>query len=140
MAINASVRINEELYDRIKTISKSKQLSISDFIRNAVEHVLQIEEQGIEQRVTDIEQNAFDVLQTQLKLLHDQIQAKDDNTEQLLAQLQQKDEQISQLHQIVAMSQSHTNELTQQLDRAHLQLEDLRQKRPWWRRWLWARA
>jgi len=55
--------------------------------------------------------------------------------ELLKQQLHTKDEHISQLHQLMAMDRQERERLTQQLDRAHAEIEDQRQHRGWWRVW-----
>jgi len=55
--------------------------------------------------------------------------------ELLKEQLHTKDEQISQLHQLVGMDRQERKRLAHQLDRAHAQIEDQNQHRGWWRVW-----
>lgn len=57
-----------------------------------------------------------------------------ETVELLKQQLQTKDEQISQLHQLVAMSQKHSDDLMKQFDSTTRQIEDRRKPRGWWMR------
>ena len=109
MTKNASIRMTIEFFERIQTAAKIQSLSVSDYIRDAVEQVLQNAEHDIEQRSTDIEREAFRTLQTQLET---------------------KDEQIDHLQQLLAVSQKSIQQLAEQ---NHLLLEDTR-KRTWWKR------
>ncbi len=118
-----SVRINDELHNIAKNKANEVDISLTELVRQSV-HSFCTQAKKEEKRDTEL----VDSLRSQVDAIREQLHSKE-------KQLDTKDEQISQLHQLVAMSQSHANELTQQLDRAHLQLEDMRHKRPWWRRW-----
>ncbi len=95
-----SFRVTDELYDRIIEAAQGKEMPVSAFIRSAVEHVL-------------------DNPDTMLDIQNSQIY-KD-----LQTQLSQKDAQIDQLHQIVAMAQSNQADTLKQLEASKVQ-------RRWW--------
>ena len=108
MTKNASIRMTIEFFERIQTAAKIQSLSVSDYIRDAVEQVLQNAEHDVEQRSTDIEREAFRTLQTQLET---------------------KDEQIDHLQQLLAVSQKSIQQLAEQ---NQFLLEDTR-RRTWWK-------
>ncbi len=97
---NPSFRINDSLYNRMKEAGEARNMTLSDIVRESVAHWL--------------DNNG--------NLLHEIAQ---ETVELLKQQLQTKDEHISQLHQLVAMSQKHSDDL----------LEDLRKPRSWWHFW-----
>ena len=97
---NPSFRINDSLYNRMKEAAESQNMTLSDIVRESVAHWL--------------DNNG--------NLSHEIAQ---ETVELLKQQLQTKDEHISQLHQLVAMSQKHSDDL----------LEDLRKPRSWWHFW-----
>ena len=77
-----SFRVTDELYDRIIEAAQGREMPVSAFIRSAVEHILDNPD-----TMSDIENSQiYKDLQTQLT---------------------QKDAQIDQLHQLVAMAQSN---------------------------------
>ena len=121
---SAGVRISDVLYERIRQQAKSRNLSLSDFIRDAVEQVLNNVEQN------EPHHHNGNGSSPAYAMLHEQLQVKDE-------QLLKKDAQIEQLHQLMAMGHKERETLASQLNDTHLQLEDLRQ-RNWWKR-LWGR-
>ena len=100
----ASTRVSDSFYERVKDEASYRDVSVSDFIRRAIEIAvdggLQTENKSSDATL----QQTLDVLRSELG---------------------QKNEQISQLHQLVAMSQKHSDDL----------LEDLRKPRSWWNFW-----
>ena len=100
----ASARISDELHEKIQIESALAGISVSDFIRSAIDNEVngRIQENGHPPSTEN--SPAFALLSEQLK---------------------EKDQQISQLHQLVAMSQKHSDDL----------LEDLRKPRSWWHFW-----
>ncbi len=97
---NPSFRINDSLYNRMKEAAEARNMTLSDIVRESVAHWL--------------DNNG--------NLSHEIAQ---ETVELLQQQLQTKYEHISQLHQLVAMSQKHSDDL----------LEDLRKPRSWWHFW-----
>ena len=110
----ASARISDELHDQVKIESELQGVSISDFIRKSIEDAVNGRIQSEEKKPSIEDSPAFALLSEQLK---------------------EKDQQISQLHQLVAMSQKHSDDLANQLEQTTKQLEDQRQNGKWWRFW-----
>ena len=103
----ASTRVSDEFYERVKDEAVSQHISVSDFIRQAIETAVDDSLQTVNKSKDAFSEQTLDVIRSELE---------------------QKNEQISQLHQLVAMSQKHSEDLTKQL-------EDGRQRRSWWRFW-----
>ena len=97
---NPSFRINDSLYNRMKEAGEARNMTLSDIVRESVAHWL--DKNG---------NPSHEIAQETVELLKQQLQTKD--------------EHISQLHQLVAMSQKHSDDL----------LEDLRKPRSWWHFW-----
>lgn len=104
---NPSFRVSQEIYEQMKSTAESENVSLSDFIRTAVIHAL--DDNGEPADVSD--ERLAGVLQVQLT---------------------EKDEQIRELHQLLAVQSKTTAALTEQLDTSRQMIEDMR--RPWWRR------
>ena len=129
-----TVRMPLALYDKIKTDAESRSASISDVIRDAVvkryESPRQDDTPAYEQYIQPVEQ-VFQTLSKQLEIKDEQLKT------QLAAkteQIQTKDQQIDQLHQLLAMKEKSVDEALAQLNRANLQLEDLRKPRTMWQK------
>jgi predicted CopG family antitoxin len=110
----ASTRVSDDFYERIKDEATDRDLSVSDFIRQAIEAAV---DEGLQ-----TEDKPKDTASQQTLAL-------------LISELEKKNAQIDQLHQLMAMDKQERERLAQQLNRAHLQLEDLRKPRRWWRFW-----
>ncbi len=95
------IRITHELHGRLHDRANEENISVSDFVRQTVEQALDYD--------TTLSNNV----------------GQEKFTKHLESQLKEKDQQISQLHQLVAMSQKHSEDL----------LEDLRKPRSWWHFW-----
>ena len=104
-------RVTDIFYAKIKAASKAQNTSVSDFIRSCVEYAIDNDLQSS----NPVDPLSIRILQEQLKDNH--------------KQLTQKDEQISELHQLLAVSQKSIQQLTQQ---NQFLLEDKR--KPLWRR------
>jgi antitoxin component of RelBE/YafQ-DinJ toxin-antitoxin module len=95
-------RVETELYDQATEKAKTEGISLSDLIRKSVSQYVQNGSSPSHTSEQDKETvGAF------------------------VRQLETKDEQIQQLHQLLAMGH-------QERDRLTLQIEDLRHKRYWW--------
>ena len=107
----ASARVSEELHERIQNKSVLQGVLVSDFIRNAIEESVNggIQPEGCPPHIDDSPTFAL---------------ATD--------QLKEKDQQISELHQLLAVSQKSVQQLTEQ---NQLLLTDNR-KPSWWTRLL----
>jgi uncharacterized FAD-dependent dehydrogenase len=101
-------RVDESFYEKIKQHVHSLDVSISDFVRTAVE-------QTLAGPPTDVKS-----IESVISVFREQLSAKD--------------EQIAHLHQLLAMGGKERERLAEQLDRSNLQLEDLRTPRTAWQR------
>ena len=102
-------RVSDELYDKMKQAAEDKGLTMSNMIRTAVEHF-----------IDDVPPESNNVPRESYDALH--------------AELETKNQQISELHQLLALAQKNADKLTDQLAGAHTQLEDLRKPRSLWSR------
>lgn len=107
---NPSFRVSNEFYEKMKVAAEAGNMSLSDFIRTAVERALSNNGQP-----SDIRSESL--------------------TAVLREQIQEKDEQIRELHQLLGITQKNLGEISQQLDRATRQLEDQRKRLVWWQFW-----
>lgn len=104
---NPSFRLSDELYARMREAAEAQNITLSVLVREAVASWL------------DTNGNpSHEIAQETVELLKVQLQAKD--------------EQIRELHQLIAMSQKHSDDLMKQLDSTTKQLEDHHQRRGWW--------
>ena len=104
------IRVTYELHGRIQDTAEEQNVSISDFVRHAVEHLLN----GCQTPSTITGHEKFNA--------------------HLERQVQEKDEQIGQLHQLLAVSQKSVQQLTEQ---NQLLLGDKREPSLW--RWFRSR-
>ena len=119
---NLCVRVDEATYEQVTQKAVEMGLSLSDFMRQAL-HALcsngscNPDSQSLQ-------------LKEMLEMMPSQLQAKD-------MQLERKDAQLVQLQEALSeQSKRHDTivlQMTQQLDRANLMLEDMRH-RAWWQR------
>ena len=112
-----SVRFSNQDYERIKAQSEIESISVADMVRKLVGSALEAQRNGREAQDAQGEDNGT-------------------TTEALRDQLREKDQQISELHQLFAMKEKNLATFGEQLERAQLQLEDMRakEKRSWWQR------
>lgn len=113
------VKVPIEFYVKIKGYADSNGISISDFIRDLMEKQLNGNQQSSNEGSNDVKQ-MFDALFEQLRI---------------------KDDQIEQLHQLLAMKEKTTANLTEermfiksQLEHANLQLEYLQNRPTVWQK------
>ena len=130
-----SIRLSDELYDKIQQESELNGLSMSDFIRQSVESQLLCVGQNGGQSVGHngghgVNNSAIDLLREQLSNQHDQIRQL---TQELFDARQSTDE-ASRRHDTIVL------QMTQQLNQAQMQLEDLRHRPSWWQRLFGAKA
>ena len=97
-------RVTDEFYEKIKNAAATKKTSVSDFIRSCVE-----------QEIDNDRQVSNTVDPATIEIFH--------------SQLKEKDKQIDQLHQIVAMGHQEREDLNRQL-------EDTRHRPSFWQRLL----
>ena len=105
-----TIRFPTDLYDDLQDLAAEEDIALADAVRQAVSHFLQC-------------------WQTQSTVPADAGSQRE--IEQLHGQAKTKDDQISELHQLLAVSQKSIQQLTHQ---NQLLLEDKR--RPLWRRLL----
>ena len=102
------VRVNEELYEKVRQRAETSGIKLSDFLRDAI--------------IKACEESDADAMQS-----HNVIPVLEN-------QLAAKDEQIAHLHQLLAMGGKERERLAEQLQRTNLQLEDLRKPQTAWQR------
>lgn len=103
-------RCSQELFSQLKIRSENTGVNLSDTVRTVIEQLFSDKHPSADPHNNG---ETLTVIQNQLSLFQ--------------SQLAEKDQQISQLHQLVALAQTNANELTKQL-------EDVRQRR-WWQFW-----
>jgi negative regulator of replication initiation len=143
-------RVDDELHDKIRHRADAQGISVSDFLRFAVEQALASENTAddtpepvnvLREQLQAETENAQFLRQelTALRQSHsDHLSEKERHIEQLREELAIKNTQIEELHKLVAMAQSTGAELTKQLDRTQLQLQDVQQReqRSFWQKLL----
>ena len=105
------IRITEEFHEEIKTVAEIDGVSVSDFVRQAIENEM-LDRRTASNRIS---------LET-VTLLKEQVKEKD-------AQIEHLHQQADQLHQLVAMAQSNQADTLKQLEDAKTQ------RRRWWKFW-----
>ncbi len=100
------IRITHELHGRIQDTADEQNISISDFVRHAATHMLN----GCQSPSNNVERTKLN--------------------EHLERQVEEKDKQIQELHQLLAVSQKSVQQLTEQNQTL---LIDNRTS-SWWRR------
>ena len=116
-----SFKVTPEYQEKLKNHSDTLGLSVSAFIRYAVDEKLP----SVQQSNTEVEPNTTDIINQQIDTKDQQISEKDN-------QISEKDKQIDHLTQIVAMQQQSIQSITSQ---NQLLLETTQQKKPsFWQR------
>lgn len=106
------IRVPPQYYDKVKTYAQSRNRSLSDVMRQALDGVMEADSDESKHVSTSFQQAM----------------------ESFQSQLEQKDKQIDQLHQLLAMKENSAADALSQLNRANLQIEDLRRPRSAWQR------
>ena len=127
-----SFKVTPEHQEKLKNHSDTLGLSVSAFIRDAVDEKLNAVQQNntegnttVGQSNTEVEPNTTDIINQQIDTKDQQISEKDN-------QISEKDKQIDHLTQIVAMQQQSIQSITSQ---NQLLLETSQQKKPsFWQR------
>ena len=121
-----SVRVNDELYHKAQIKAQNVGVSLSNFVRDAV---VQACDNG---GANDVPSNGMlQLLRDELNTLRDELSTKNtqiDRKETQLEQLQSDISEQSKRHDMIVA------QMTQQLERANLQLEDMRQRPSFWQR------
>jgi len=113
------LRIPNELHDQVKAVAQEQDISVSDYVRTAVEQVLH----GVKSESNSVSQSLY----------KEQLAGKEREIEflrqELTAVRQTLDESVKR-HDTIVLS------ITQHLEQANLQLEDLRARhnRSWWQK------
>jgi antitoxin component of RelBE/YafQ-DinJ toxin-antitoxin module len=121
---NLCVRVDEATYQQVSQKAVEMELSLSDFMRQALHAMCSNGECNPESESPQFKE--------MLAMMHSQLQAKDMQLERKETQLEQVQEDLSE------QSKRHDTivlQMTQQLDRTTLLLEDMR-RRSWWKRLL----
>ena len=127
-------RVDNTLHEKIEQYLEGHGLSMSEFMRTSVEQMFAEPQTNGKHSLADSQTNG----DQGINALTEQLQTKD-------AQLQRKDEQLEALQTELSEARRGSEEaakrsdmllaqMTQQLDRAHLQLQDLRGCRTVWQR------
>ena len=127
-----SFKVTPEYQENLKNHSDTLGLSVSAFIRYAVDEKLPSVQQSntegnttVGQSNTEVEPNTTDIINQQIDTKDQQISEKDN-------QISEKDKQIDHLTQIVAMQQQSIQSITSQ---NQLLIESSYQKKPsFWQR------
>ena len=127
-----SFKVTPEYQEKLKNHSDTLGLSVSAFIRYAVDEKLNSVQQSntegnttVGQSNTEVEPNTTDIINQQIDTKDQQISEKDN-------QISEKDKQIDHLTQIVAMQQQSIQSITSQ---NQLLIESSYQKKPsFWQR------
>lgn len=120
---NLCVRVEEETYEQVSDKAKEMRVSLSDFMRKSL-HAM------CNNGACNQEDSSAELKPT-LQILHSQLCAKDMQLERKEVQLEQLFGDLSEQnkrHDTIVM------QLTQQLDRSLLMLEDLRKRRSVWQK------
>jgi len=124
-----SIRLPEQLYEEVVDKSKEKSISVSEFARSVIASVLtqtntSSPQQSIQEHTTSI--HLIDTFTKQLKEKDNQISEANRRHEET----QRAAEDASKRHDTIIL------QMTEQLDRANLQIEDMRPKQNvnWWTR------
>ena len=107
-----SVKVPQEIYDKLKTEADSRELTFSEHVRNRLI--------GDDNRHPRNDASLTEVLQT----LKNELGIKN----QLIDRLQTDLSDQSKRHDMIVA------QMTTQVDHVYLQLEDLRKSQPWWKR------
>ena len=117
-----SIRLPEQLYEEVVDKSKEKSISVSEFARSVIASVLtQTNTSSPQQSI-----HLIDTFTKQLKEKDNQISEANRRHEET----QRAAEDASKRHDTIIL------QMTEQLDRANLQIEDMRPKQNvnWWTR------
>ena len=117
---NMCVKVDVELYEQVRENAKSMRMSLSDFMRDVL--MKSTCNPNGENKQNDLPSHEH--LHEENMRLHDMLERKETRNENLENELTES----SKRHDTIVM------QLTQQLDRVHLQLEDMRHRKTVWQR------
>lgn len=116
-------RAQIQYHEKIKAHADAIGMSVSDFLRDAVEQALNGVKSGVK--------SDFAVLEKQLDVKDQQIA---DLSRQLEDGSRRHEQTQRGSEEAAKRSDMLLAQMTQQLDRSQLQLEDMRRRRSWWQR------
>jgi antitoxin component of RelBE/YafQ-DinJ toxin-antitoxin module len=120
---NLCVRVDDATHEQVSQKAEEMAVSLSDFMRGALHAMCNNDACNPEPESEE--------LKSTMEILHSQLHVKDMQLERYQGQLEAFQMQLgeqSKRHDTIVL------QMTQQLDRANLQLEDLRQKQGWFKR------
>ena len=127
-----SFKVTPEYQEKLKNHSDTLGLSVSAFIRYAVDEKLPSVQQSNTEGNTTAGQSNTEVEPDTTDIINQQIDTKDQQISEKDKQISEKDKQIDHLTQIVAMQQQSIQSITSQ---NQLLLETSQQKKPsFWQR------
>ncbi len=110
---NMCVKVEDELYEKVKQKAELMKVSLQKFMHESLMKSTCDEPQASKET---------SIVSHELYMkLHEQLDTKD--------------AQIDQLHQLLAIEQKNAQYQSEQVSQARMQLEDLRKKRSWWSFW-----
>ena len=127
-----SFKVTPEYQEKLKNHSDTLGLSVSAFIRYAVDEKLNSVQQSNTEGNTTVGQSNIEVEPNTTDIINQQIDTKDQQISEKDQQISEKDKQIDHLTQIVAMQQQSIQSITSQ---NQLLIESSYQKKPsFWQR------
>jgi len=127
-----SFKVTPEYQEKLKNHSDTLGLSVSAFIRYAVDEKLNSVQQSNTEGNTTVGQSNTEVEPNTTDIINQQIDTKDQQISEKDKQISEKDKQIDHLTQIVAMQQQSIQSITSQ---NQLLIESSYQKKPsFWQR------
>ena len=127
-----SFKVTPEYQEKLKNHSDTLGLSVSAFIRYAVDEKLPSVQQSNTEGNTTVGQSNTEAEPNTTDIINQQIDTKDQQISEKDKQISEKDKQIDHLTQIVAMQQQSIQSITSQ---NQLLLETSQQKKPsFWQR------
>ena len=127
-----SFKVTPEYQEKLKNHSDTLGLSVSAFIRYAVDEKLNSVQQSNTEGNTTVGQSNIEVEPNTTDIINQQIDTKDQQISEKDNQISEKDKQIDHLTQIVAMQQQSIQSITSQ---NQLLIESSYQKKPsFWQR------
>lgn len=120
------VKLPNETHTQLRTVAEEEGISVSEFLRHLI--MQRLFQSKPENNGKPKDNGKTTEVFPALTDLRKQLEAM---REQLIT----KDEQIQQLHQLIAMEQKNAQGLSEQLSASHQQLEDFRDRPPRWQFW-----
>ena len=124
-----TIRFDAELYEQLQEMATKEEVAVAAIVRQAVSQFVTGQQPDSGQSSAEEQPSADKVSREVQQILQQQV-------DDLRTQLQIKDDQISELHQLIAMKEKTTQDVAQQLQDTRLQLEDIQRLKqmPWWKK------